>query len=103
MKQAIFKKTYVTETTFNADDLILFINDAFKGTNSNFVDKKQVEDIRDSSDLSLLETLKTGNYRLEYLGLDKLNTYHLFNITNGVNTIEIIMKDDLFRTNFEVV
>lgn len=103
MKPAIFKKEYRTETDFAPEDLIQFITEALNGVHANFKEKNQYDNLFDDSNRPLIDIFRDENYKLEYLGLDSLNNYHLFNITNDVKTVEIIMKTILFQTHFQVV
>jgi hypothetical protein len=103
MKPATFKKVYITETVFEPSDLIQFINAVHDG-NASFKERAQFEEVRDSSsNKNLLDIFRDDSYRIEYLGKDSLNSYHLFNITNGLKKIEIIMKPELFDTCFQVI
>lgn len=102
MKNAKFKKVYITNTQFALKDLGQFIDKALDNDHISFKDKGQFDQIMTKVNTNLVDYFRANSFELKYQGMDNQDSYHLFTITNGTEEIELIVTKELFRVYFTV-
>ncbi len=97
MKKVIFKTVYEADTKFDGNDFGQMLNSDYVTQ----VDKIQVDNMHTSGGgRTLVDIFDEDKYELRYLG-NNLGS-HIFQVSNGVYTVDLQMANELFVTYFIV-